>query len=74
MSELAESASPKGPWERKRARTRQEIQRHALRLFDEQGYHATTVEQVAEAADLWPSTVFRYFPPSMIWSCSTTTS
>lgn len=62
MSELSENGSSGGPWERKRARTRQAIQRHALRLFGEQGYHATTVEQVAAAADLAPSTVFRYFP------------
>ncbi|MFC7584562.1 TetR/AcrR family transcriptional regulator [Nonomuraea antimicrobica] len=61
-SELSENGSSSGPWERKRARTKQAIQQHALRLFGEQGYHATTVEQVAAAADLAPSTVFRYFP------------
>lgn len=60
---MAAKAEPgNGPWERKRARTKQTIQRHALRLFGEQGYHETTVEQVAAAADLAPSTVFRYFP------------
>jgi AcrR family transcriptional regulator len=48
--------------ERKKARTKTAIQRHALRLFAEQGYHATTVEQVAEAAEVAASTVFRYFP------------
>jgi AcrR family transcriptional regulator len=32
-----------------------------VRLFTEQGYSATTVEQVAEAAEVAPSTVFRYF-------------
>ncbi|WP_040406801.1 TetR family transcriptional regulator [Amycolatopsis nigrescens] len=47
---------------RKKARTRNEIQRHALRLFRERGYAATTVEQIAEAAEVAPSTVFRYFP------------
>ncbi|MEV4074180.1 TetR/AcrR family transcriptional regulator [Nonomuraea fuscirosea] len=61
-SEQPGSRSSGGAWERKRARTKQAIQRHALRLFGEQGYHATTVEQVAAAADLAPSTVFRYFP------------
>ncbi len=48
--------------ERKKARTRAAIQRHALRLFREHGYHATTVEQIAEAAEISPSTFFRYFP------------
>jgi AcrR family transcriptional regulator len=48
--------------ERKRARTFAAIQTHALRLFHEQGYDATTVEQIAEAAEVSPSTFFRYFP------------
>jgi AcrR family transcriptional regulator len=48
--------------ERKKAKTKSAIQRHAVRLFTEQGYAATTVEQVAEAAEVSPSTVFRYFP------------
>jgi AcrR family transcriptional regulator len=48
--------------ERKKAKTRIAIQQHAVRLFREQGYAATTVEQVAEAAEVSPSTVFRYFP------------
>ncbi|RSM86644.1 TetR/AcrR family transcriptional regulator [Kibdelosporangium aridum] len=48
--------------ERKKARTKTAIQQHALRLFKEHGYQATTVEQIAEAAEVAPSTVFRYFP------------
>ena len=48
--------------ERKKAKTRAAIQRHALRLFEEQGYEDTTVEQIAEAAEVSPSTFFRYFP------------
>jgi AcrR family transcriptional regulator len=48
--------------ERKKAKTRAAIQRHALRLFREQGYEATTVNQIAEAAEISPSTFFRYFP------------
>src|SRR5246127_2934979 len=48
--------------ERKKARTRASLREHALRLFREQGYQATTVEQIAAAAEVLPSTFFRYFP------------
>lgn len=48
--------------ERKKAKTRASIQQEALRLFREQGYEATTMEQIAEAAEVSQSTVFRYFP------------
>lgn len=48
--------------ERKKARTRETIRREAFRLFDERGYAETTVEHIAQAADISASTFFRYFP------------
>jgi AcrR family transcriptional regulator len=48
--------------ERKKIQTKETIQREAYRLFEEQGYANTTVEQIADAAEVSPSTFFRYFP------------
>jgi len=48
--------------ERKKAKTRALIQQTALRLFRAQGYAATSIEEIAEAAEVSTTTVFRYFP------------
>ncbi|MFF1837598.1 TetR/AcrR family transcriptional regulator [Streptomyces sp. NPDC058231] len=53
---------PLGLRERKKIKTRSAIRSAMYRLVAEQGYEATTVEQIAEAAEVSPSTVFRYFP------------
>ncbi|MGW0217540.1 TetR/AcrR family transcriptional regulator [Micromonospora chokoriensis] len=46
----------------RRAETQRVIQAHAVRLFTERGYDATTVNDVAEAAGVSPMTVYRHFP------------
>ncbi|MEU7000663.1 TetR family transcriptional regulator [Nonomuraea sp. NPDC046570] len=48
--------------ERKKARARASIQREAMRLFTENGYEATTIDEIAEAAEVSRATFFRYFP------------
>jgi AcrR family transcriptional regulator len=47
---------------RKKAATKHAIQEHALRLFVEKGYDATTVDEIAAAAGVSHMTFFRYFP------------
>ena len=54
---------PEPDWrQRKKAATRDRIRDCALALFHDQGYDATTVEQIAAAAGVSHMTFFRYFP------------
>jgi AcrR family transcriptional regulator len=54
---------PELDWrQRKKNATRDRIRACALQLFREQGYDATTVEQIAAAAGVSHMTFFRYFP------------
>lgn len=58
---MNDGAAP-GLRERKKAKTHAAIRAEAFRLFRQQGYAATTIEQIADAAEVSPSTFFRYFP------------
>jgi len=61
MSPSADRSKP-GLRERKKAKTRATIQHEALALIRKQGYAATTVDQICDAAEISESTFFRYFP------------
>ncbi|MGY4771930.1 TetR/AcrR family transcriptional regulator [Kribbella sp. CWNU-51] len=47
--------------ERWRVKARRTIQECALDLFDERGFAAVTIEEIAAAAEVSPSSVYRYF-------------
>lgn len=51
-----------GRRERKKAQTRQALADAAMRLFTERGYDQVGVREVAEAADVALTTLFKHFP------------
>jgi AcrR family transcriptional regulator len=59
---MPEADHPVGLRERKKIKTRETIRREAFRLIEQNGYVNTTVDQIADAAEVSPSTFFRYFP------------
>ena len=56
------AAGPAADWRaRRRAEGRRRVFRAAVELFVEQGFEATTMEDIAERADVARATVFNYF-------------
>lgn len=61
MGNMGGAVSDVGRRERKKDITRRAIRRCAVELFLCQGFTETTVEQIADAAEVAPRTFFRYF-------------
>ena len=51
-----------GRRERKKEETKRRIFETAIKLFADKGFQATTVDEIAEAADVAKGTFFNYFP------------
>ncbi|MEV0126707.1 helix-turn-helix domain-containing protein [Streptomyces sp. NPDC050703] len=61
-SGAAAPAAPPGRRERKKAATRRAIADAALRLFLERGYDDVGIREIADAADVSTTTLFKHFP------------
>jgi len=59
--ELAKVPRPLGRRERRSGETREKILRAAINLFAKRGFNATTIEAIAESADIGKGTFFNYF-------------
>jgi AcrR family transcriptional regulator len=60
--ELASTAAHSGLRQRKKDSSRRAIEDAAWELFAEKGYEETSINDIAERADVAPRTFFRYFP------------
>lgn len=61
LDDRADGREPLGLRARKKIAAMERIQDTALDLFEARGFDAVTVEEVAEAAEVSPRTVYRYF-------------
>lgn len=62
VSDKNTGKAKEGLRERKRRQTRERISQAALTLFIEQGFESTTIDQIAEMADVSKRGFFDYFP------------
>ncbi|MFC8450006.1 TetR/AcrR family transcriptional regulator [Kitasatospora sp. NPDC057223] len=60
-AEAAPEAAPLGRRERNKLRVRERLYTAALTLFTEQGYDETSIDEIAERADVARGTFFNYF-------------
>ena len=61
ISPALDAPVPEGRRARRRRELRARVYEVARELFTQQGFEATTVEQIAEAADIAPATFFNHF-------------
>jgi AcrR family transcriptional regulator len=59
---IMDTTAPTSLRERKKVVTKERIYRVALELFRQKGFDATTVEEIAVAAEVAKGTFFNYFP------------
>ncbi|AOR34125.1 TetR family transcriptional regulator [Streptomyces fodineus] len=59
---MTETTEPMGRRERKKAATRQALADAALELFLKHGFEAVSIRDIAEAADVSTTTLFKHFP------------
>lgn len=59
---MSEESEPLGRRERKKAATRKAISNAATMMFLERGFNEVSIREIAEQADVSPTTVFAHFP------------
>jgi AcrR family transcriptional regulator len=58
---MTTTVTSEGLRQRKKRRTQLSLQAAAIQLISENGFDGTTIEQIADAAEVSPRTFFRYF-------------